>query len=85
MTQDIGLGLLVTVITVLGGAANFILSLRVRAAVSDLKAHFERMRSEDREKLRDWINGSFMRIPVVEARMTELYHRLERVEEEAGI
>ena len=76
-----------TVLTALAGGAGLLslyVGLTVRAAVADLKAAIAEQRMQDREEMRSWINGSFMRAGVAEARIESLTRRLDLVEE-AGL
>ncbi len=45
------------------------IELHVKAELANLRADISRYRDEDREELRQWINGSFMRAATVQARL----------------
>ena len=55
-------------------------SLVVRGEVAKLRAEIAESRMRDREDLRQWINGSFMRARETQAKLDEMEHRLDNVE-----
>ena len=57
-------------------------SLAIRAAMDKLRADLAEARSRDRDELREWINGSFMRAAVAESRIKSIEFRMEHVEDE---
>lgn len=61
--------LLVPIVCSVAGLANYILTLRLRAEVADLRAELTTARAKDREELMAFMNGSFMRAAVVEAKL----------------
>ena len=80
----------IAVIGALGSVASGYVALTLKAQVADLRreAAEARLRDaearlKDREETRAWINGSFMRSAVVEARWMEMQHRLRELERHA--
>lgn len=64
-------------------------ALSVRASMSDIRIEIEKMRGDigaargrDMAEMRQWINGSFMRTPVVEAEMRAFEIRLDHIEKD---
>lgn len=55
-------------------------SLAMRLEVAKLRAEMAGNRMQDREELRQWINGSFMRAATAQAKLDEMEHRLDNVE-----
>jgi len=55
-------------------------TLMVRVEVAKLRAEIAQNRMCDREELREWINGSFMRAATAQAKLDEMEHRLDNVE-----
>lgn len=71
----------------LATAACAFFSLMVRIEVAKLRAEIAQNRMQDREELRQWINGSFMRaataqakLETAQAKLDEMEHRLDNVE-----
>ena len=64
------IGVAVGLIVALAGALNYLMLLSIK---SDIAAN--------NEKLRDWINGSFMRTKEVEAKLTAFERRLVLIED----
>ena len=55
--------------------------------IADMRLHFAERLAEDKQEIRNWINGSFMRAAVVEGqwkdttrRLDDVTRRLERLE-----
>lgn len=57
-------------------------SLNVRAAVERLRADMAEARAKEREELREWINGSFLRAKVAEAELHAIENRIAFIESE---
>lgn len=57
--------------------------LRLRAEIAEGRLAEAQARERERDELRKWINGSFMRTSLVEARWTELIHRVGELERNA--
>lgn len=57
--------------------------LKLRAEIAEGRLLELQARAKEREEMRVWINGSFMRSALVEARWTELSHRLGELERNA--
>lgn len=57
-------------------------TLTVKAAMEKLRADLAEGRAKDREEMREWINGSFMRARVAEAEIRNLNTRVEHTEME---
>jgi 3-phosphoglycerate kinase len=57
--------------------------LRLRAEIAEARVRELEARTKEREEMRAWINGSFMRAAVVEARWTEIMHRIGELERHA--
>lgn len=55
-------------------------ALTVKAAMEKLRADLAESRAKDRDELRSWINGSFLRAKVVEAELAGVDMRLSRLE-----
>jgi hypothetical protein len=64
----------------LASAANLLIVLYVRAEVRGLRAELQEARHADWERLRDWINGSFMRASVAEKDLTGVKEKLSDLE-----
>ena len=67
-------------ISAIGAAVCAAFSLMVRVEVSRLREKITEYRMQDREDLRHWINGSFMRAATAQAKIDEMEHRLDNVE-----
>ena len=52
----------------------------VKASISDLRVQLANDRIEDRDDIKNWINGSFMRAGVVEAKLEAIADRLDHIE-----
>ncbi len=68
-------------------AASAVIAYTVQAAKSEvlaLRVEIAEARLREREEMRQWINGSFMRASYVEARLAEMMHRLEELERARG-
>lgn len=72
------------IICSLAGLLNYLLTLRLRAEIAELRTQIADERRKDREELRDWINGSFLRAGEAHARMEGLEHRVAMVERRAA-
>jgi hypothetical protein len=59
-------------------------ALSMRAAMSELRKELAEARSKDREELREWINGSFLRASVVTSELKAVDHRLNFLERKAA-
>jgi hypothetical protein len=59
-----------------------VFAMILRMELSKLRAEISEARTRDREEMREWINGSFMRAKVVEAEIKSIKTRVEFVEEE---
>lgn len=57
-------------------------TLTIHAAMERLRADLAEARAREREELRQWINGSFMRANLVETRIKAVESRLEHCEQE---
>jgi hypothetical protein len=64
-------------------------AVSVRAALAELRVEMANMRNDigvargrDMAEMRQWINGSFMRTPVVEAEMKAFEIRLDHIEKD---
>ena len=68
--------------SLIASAVAAFVALSVKAAVADLRREIGEQRACDKEELRRWINGSFMRSPEVLAHLEGLDKRLNRVEQE---
>jgi len=55
--------------------------MRVKLEIASLRADLAERRERDREELRNWINGSFLRSAVAEAQLQALGERLKAVED----
>jgi hypothetical protein len=55
-------------------------ALAVKASMEKMRADLAEARAKDREELREWINGSFLRSSVAVAEMKAFDIRLNRVE-----
>jgi hypothetical protein len=76
------------VISMISAGVAVYVSLSVRLAVAQLRAELADGRTKDseargkeREEMKNWINGSFMRAVVVETKFLEYDRRLKHVEE----
>ena len=65
------------VVTVVVGGFNWLTSQRINTFKSDVG----KWRADDKQEIKDWINGSFMRAKEVHARMDASDHRIDRIEE----
>jgi hypothetical protein len=52
----------------------------LRSETNELRADLAIQRSEDKDELRAWINGSFMRSGVVDAKIDAIVDRVDRLE-----
>lgn len=57
-------------------------TLAIRAAMERLRADLAEARAKEREELRKWINGSFMRSAVAESHIKSVELRVEHCEQE---
>jgi hypothetical protein len=57
--------------------------LKLRAEIAEGRVLELQARAKERDDMLAWINGSFMRAAVVEARWTELSHRMGALERNA--
>lgn len=57
-------------------------TLTIRAAMERLRADLAEARAKEREEMREWINGSFMRAAVAESRIKSVEFRVEHCEQE---
>lgn len=55
--------------------------LKLRVEIAEGRIQEMQARQKERDELRAWLNGSFLRASVVEARFTEFNYRLSRIEE----
>ena len=55
-------------------------ALSLRASLEKMRADFAESRSKDREDLREWINGSFMRTKLVQAELDAIVVRIDHLE-----
>jgi hypothetical protein len=54
----------------------------IRAAMERLRADLSEARAREREEMREWINGSFMRAAVAESKIKSIEFRVEHMEDE---
>lgn len=73
-------GLISTAISVYVGITVRATAQTMRAELADLRAEIARARSEDRDEMRDWINGSFMRSAQVHAELKAFDIRMDHAE-----
>lgn len=64
----------------LASLINYILVLNIRASIAELRNEIGKARGADKEELKEWINGSFMRTKLVEAEMKAYEIRLDHME-----
>ena len=65
------------IVTAVVGGFNWLTSQRI----STFKEEVGKWRAEDKDEIKQWINGSFMRAGEAHARMNAVDHRLDRIEE----
>jgi uncharacterized protein YxjI len=71
---------IISALGLVGMAALGFLNLKVRAELSNWKADAYRHRDTDREELRNWINGSFLRSKEAIIQMDAFSRRLDSIE-----
>lgn len=59
-------------------------ALAMRAALAELRTEIATARAEDKEELKLWINGSFMRTSLVTAELKALTIRMDSIEHAKG-
>lgn len=75
------LALLLQICSFIAALIGAFVALNTRATIAELRREISEGRNEDREALRAWINGSFMRASVVEAKMAAFERRLSLIED----
>lgn len=69
-----------TVVALVMAGIGWIITVRVDIAFSKLRIHIAEGRAQDKEELQRWINGSFLRSEVANARLDGLSTRVEAIE-----
>lgn len=65
-----------TVVVIAASGLNWVMMLRISLEIERLKAHISESRMQDREEMRKWINGSFLRSAVVTEKFESISGRL---------
>lgn len=65
------------IVTVVVGGFNWLTSTRINT----FKEEVGKWRAEDKDEIKQWINGSFMRSGEALARLGATDHRIDRIEE----
>ncbi len=55
-------------------------ALAVKASMDRMRADMAEARAKDRDELREWINGSFMRAAVAESELRAIVIRIDHIE-----
>lgn len=71
------LGAIAGVVAVVGGAVSAFTNAVVKTSVSGLKSQVQQWRSADKDEIRTWINGSFLRAHEARAKMEGLERTIE--------
>ena len=73
------IGTISGIVTVVVGGFNWLTSQRIET----FKCEVGKWRAEDKDEIKQWINGSFMRSGEAHARMDAVGHRLDRLDRRA--
>jgi hypothetical protein len=79
--QSISIDIVLGVLTSLGLCVLAYTTILTKLEVQKLRSEVIEGRAKDREELRVWINGSFLRASVVELMHQELERRIEALED----
>ena len=74
------IGPILSLVTFLAAAASYVMTSIVKLAMSEMRLEISEGRAKDREEIKTWINGSFMRAKEVEAQFRAMEHRMDEVE-----
>ena len=80
--MNIGVEAIIATACAIAALVSSFATLAIRAAMNKLRADLAEARARDRDELREWINGSFMRAAVAESRIKSIEFRVEQVEDE---
>ena len=72
--------IVVSILTGLAAIANYMLVQTVKLSVAEMRLEIANARSKDKEEMKAWINGSFMRSKEVEKDLDGMKHRIDEVE-----
>lgn len=70
----------VSVVSVAISALNAWMLLVLRASNAELRDSMRKEMRESEDRMREWINGSFMRVREVTAHMEAITHRLDNLD-----
>ena len=71
---------ILAVVLAIASGLNLFIGLRISVEIGRLRTEIEKGRAEDKDEMREWINGCFLRAKEARAELRGLDLRLSRIE-----